>query len=79
MAFQDRPFSDDIWDEVETWSRDRIETYQLEALRNQIDRVAATSSHYRAAFQKVGFAAGDLRSFDDLRRLPITRKSDYVT
>ena len=78
MAFQSRPFSDDIWDEVETWSRDRIEAYQLEALENQLERVAATSSHYRAAFQKVGFAPGALRSFDDLRRLPITRKSDYV-
>jgi hypothetical protein len=31
-----RPFSDTLWDEAETWSRDRIEAFQLDALKRQL-------------------------------------------
>jgi phenylacetate-CoA ligase len=73
-----QPYSNTIWDEVETWSRDRIEAFQLEALKRQLARVGERSSHYRRVFSEHGFRAGDLKSFADLRRLPFTRKSDYV-
>jgi phenylacetate-CoA ligase len=73
-----QPYSGTIWDEVETWSRDRIESFQLDALRRQLQRVNETSSHYRKVFAAAGFQPGDLKSFADLRRLPFTRKSDYV-
>ncbi|HEX2136210.1 MAG TPA: AMP-binding protein [Microvirga sp.] len=73
-----RPYSSDIWDPVETWSRDRIEEFQLAALKQQLARVGASSTHYRGVFKEAGFSAADLNSFDDLRRLPLTRKSDYV-
>ena len=72
------PFSDTIWDERETWSRDRIETFQLDALRRQLQRVGERSAHYKRVFADAGFHAGDLKSFADLRRLPFSRKSDYV-
>ena len=79
MKQQERqPFSETIWDERETWSRDRIEAFQLDALRRQLARVGRTSSHYRKVFAEVGFEPGDLKSFADLRRLPFTRKADYV-
>lgn len=72
------PHSDTIWDEAETWSRDRIETFQLDALRRQLARVQRTSAHYGRVFAEAGFEPGDLKSFADLRRLPFTRKSDYL-
>lgn len=72
------PHSADIWDERETWSRDRIEHYQFETLRRQLARVGATSAYYRDKFRAAGFATEALNSLDDLRRLPITRKEDYV-
>ena len=72
------PYSQTIWDEVETWSRDRIEAFQLDALRRQLKRVGTTSKHYQKVFADAGFNADDLKSFADLRRLPFTRKSDYV-
>jgi len=72
------PHSATIWDEVETWSRDRIAAFQLDALRHQLARVQRTSTHYRRVFADAGFEPGDLKSFADLRRLPFTRKSDYV-
>lgn len=75
---ENRPHSSDIWDPVETWSRDRIEDFQLTALKEQLARVEARSAYYKRTFRESGFTAADLRSFEDLRRLPITRKADYV-
>ncbi|MBE0550549.1 MAG: AMP-binding protein [Rubrivivax sp.] len=72
------PHSATIWDEVETWSRDRLESFQLDALRHQLARVQRTSTYYQRIFADAGFQPGDLKSFADLRRLPFTRKSDYV-
>jgi phenylacetate-CoA ligase len=71
-------WSETVWDEIEVWSRDRIEAFQLDALRRQLTRVHARSKHYRRVFDEAGFHPGDLKSFDDLRRLPLTRKSDYM-
>jgi phenylacetate-CoA ligase len=73
-----QPFSETIWDERETWSRDRIETFQLDALRRQLMRVGERSTHYKRVFAEAGFQPGDLKSFADLRRLPFSRKTDYV-
>ena len=73
-----QPCSDTVWDEVETWSRDRLEAFQLDALRRQLKRVGERSTHYRRVFAQAGFRPGDLQSLADLRRLPFTRKSDYV-
>ncbi|MCB5174618.1 MULTISPECIES: phenylacetate--CoA ligase family protein [Microvirga] len=74
-----RPHSSDIWDPVETWSRDQIEDFQLTALKRQLARVEERSAYYRKVFEQAGFSAAGLKSVEDLRRLPITRKSDYVT
>ncbi len=38
----------------------------------------ATSAHYRDVFKSAGFQVGDLMSLDDLRKLPLTRKEDYL-
>lgn len=73
-----QPYSDTVWDAVETWSRDRIESFQLAALQRQLARVGERSKHYQRVFAEHGFRPGDLKSLADLRRLPFTRKSDYV-
>jgi phenylacetate-CoA ligase len=72
------PYSNDIWDPVETWSRDQIEEFQLGALKKQLARVESKSAYYKKVFKEAGFSAADFKSFEDLRHLPITRKSDYV-
>ena len=72
------PFSEDIWDEVETWSRDRITAYQLERMKKQLTYVGEKSDYYRDVFKKAGFDPRGFKSFDDLSVLPITRKIDYV-
>jgi len=73
-----KPFSNDIWDEVETWPRDRIESFQIGALRRQLAYVGENSAHYRKVFKESGFDPRDFRRFEDLRALPLTRKTDYV-
>lgn len=73
-----QPYSDTLWDEVETWSRDRIEAFQLEKLQAQLARVGQRSNHYKRVFAECGFRPEDLKDFSDLRRLPFTRKADYL-
>jgi len=72
------PFNDTIWSEVETWSRDRIESFQFEALQRQLAYVGDKSAHYREKFAAAGFDPRDFKGFEDLRKLPLTRKKDYL-
>src|SRR6056297_684638 len=73
-----QPYSETIWDEIEIWSRDRIEAFQNETLPKQLDHVARNSAHYKTQFAELGLEAGDIRCLDDLRKLPLTKKQDYV-
>jgi phenylacetate-CoA ligase len=72
------PFTADLWDERETWPRERMAEHQLASLQEQLRYVAERSDLYRERFAESGWKPADLRSLDDLRSLPVTRKSDYV-
>ncbi len=74
----DRPFTDDYWDERERWSRDQLESFQLDALQRQLRTVVDTSDFYRRRLADLDWEPGDVRSLDDLRQLPVTRKTEYV-
>jgi phenylacetate-CoA ligase len=67
-----------MWSEREVWSRDQIESYQLQALKKQLAYVGQHSQYYRRLFGQTGFAPQDFRSIADLSALPVTRKADYV-
>lgn len=72
------PHSDHYWSEVETWSRDHIESFQLEALKRQLAYVGEHSTHFRRTWQQIGFEPGDVTELSDLSKLPMIRKTDYV-
>jgi phenylacetate-CoA ligase len=72
------PYSDSVWDACELWPRDRIVEFQTEQLKAQLIRVGATSAHYRKVFADCGFDPQSFTSLDDLQKLPLTRKKDYV-
>ncbi|SMF30013.1 phenylacetate-CoA ligase [Tistlia consotensis] len=74
---QGRPFREGIWDERETWSRDRLAAHQREALTAQLAYLAAASPFYAERFRDCGFAPGDFREPADLGGLPFTTKDDY--
>ena len=66
-----------IWnDEFETLPREAIESLQLKRLRQTVERVNATVPFYRESFRQAGVRPDQIRSLDDLRRLPFTLKQD---
>ncbi len=64
-----------IWDPVETIPRDELCQLHVEKLRDCVERVSNVP-FYRDAFAKNRVTPDSIRSLDDLRRLPITTKSD---
>jgi len=66
-----------IWnDEFETLPREAIESLQLKRLQQTLERVNATVPFYREHFRKHGVSPSQIRTLDDLRRLPFTLKQD---
>ena len=65
-----------FWDAVETISRDEMAALQTERLRNCVAHVAANAPLYRERLAAAGVGPGDIRSMDDLERLPFTVKQD---
>ncbi len=51
---------------------------QLEKLRRQCAWAQARSPWYRRAFAEAGVSAGDLRSLQDLRRLPLLTREQWM-
>ena len=56
--------------------RKELEQLQLERLESTLNRVYLNVPFYRKKFDEVGFNPDDLRSLDDLRKLPFTVKND---
>jgi len=66
-----------IWnDEFETLPREAIESLQLKRLQQTVSRVAATVPFYKEAFARAGIRPDQIKTLDDLRRLPFTLKQD---
>lgn len=65
------------WNEkYECMEREELQELQLERLKQTIDRVYHNVSHYRKAMQEAGVEPGDIKSLEDLTRLPFTSKQD---
>ncbi len=62
--------------DIEFESIERIRAYQEERLRDQISYLAAHSPYYRQMFSNAGVPPEDIRTLDDLQRLPFTEKQD---
>ncbi len=65
-----------IWNTVESASREAIEAIQLKRLQETARRVYALNPFYKEKFEERGITPEDIRSLEDLRRLPFTRKQD---
>jgi len=62
--------------EYETMPREALESIQLRRLQTTLSRVYATVPFYRKKFDEAGLMPGDVKSLDDLKRLPFTVKQD---
>lgn len=66
-----------IWnDEFETLPREALESLQLKRLQQTLQRVNATVPFYRESFRKAHVNLDQIRSLQDLQRLPFTLKQD---
>jgi phenylacetate-CoA ligase len=65
-----------IWDEVETLPPHEMERLQVERLRAGVDRVSKTVSFYKSKLNEAGVTADNIRSLEDLDRLPFTTKQN---
>ncbi|SMC17389.1 phenylacetate-CoA ligase [Desulfacinum hydrothermale DSM 13146] len=62
--------------EYETMPREALEAIQLRRLQTTLQRVYATVPFYRKRFDDAGFNPADMKTLDDLRRVPFTTKQD---
>lgn len=74
----DMPYSATLWDAAEQMTRDQIEHQQLALLQRQLQYVETHSAYYQRLFAAHGFRAADVRTLDDLQKLPVTHKDDYI-
>jgi phenylacetate-CoA ligase len=66
-----------LWnDEFETLPREAIESLQLKRLKQTVQKVNATVPFYRESFRRAGVSPDQIKTLDDLRRLPFTLKQD---
>jgi phenylacetate-CoA ligase len=65
-----------VYNQVETWPREKLRQLQDERLRQMIRYVNERIPFYREMFNNTGIQPDDIRSVDDLPRLPFTRKQD---
>lgn len=61
---------------AETMPREGLDALQLRRLQTTIERVYATVPLYKETFDKAGITPADIKSLDDLRRIPFTTKQD---
>ena len=66
-----------IWAKEETLPRDELEALQLRKLKKTVSYIYARVSPYRKKMEKSGVRPEDIRTLDDLRRLPFTSKKDF--
>ncbi|WP_264842088.1 phenylacetate--CoA ligase family protein [Caldinitratiruptor microaerophilus] len=64
--------------DVEAMPRDRLRALQLERLRRQVSRLYRHSPFYRQRMDAAGVSPRDIRSLDDIRRLPFTTRQDLL-
>ena len=76
MVAGDSPY----WNpKTETLPREQLAELQLAKLRAQCEWAAARSPWYRRRFAAEGFEPSALRSLDDLRRVPMLTREDWMT
>ena len=65
-----------IWSKEETLSRKEMEQLQLERLKETVARVYERVFPYRKKMDEAGIKPEDVKSLDDLKRLPFVTKQD---
>ncbi len=66
-----------IWnDDFETLPREALESLQLKRLQQTVEKVYAAVPFYQKSFDNCGIKPADIKSLNDLQKLPFTLKQD---
>ncbi len=60
------------------WPADRVREMQDEMLNRELDWVFEGHDYYKRTFKDGGIERGDIKGLDDLEKLPLTYKKDYM-
>jgi len=65
------------WNEkIETMPTEELKKYQLKKLKEQVKHCYENSIFYKKKFDSVGLKPENIRSLDDLKKIPFTAKND---
>ena len=68
-------WNNNFYNPEEAFTRQEIEKYQLERLQKTVEH-CMNSPFYRERFRKEGLKPSDIKTLDDLRKIPFTTKQD---
>ena len=68
--------NDPFWHEIEGTPLDEVHRIQEEKLREQMDYLKANSTFYQDKFAAAGVRFDDIRTIEDLQKLPFTHKTE---
>ena len=60
------------------WSRDELQAFQWAELIKLIRLAASSTPYYQELFRRIGLEPGDVKSWDDFRRIPVLRREDVI-
>lgn len=66
-----------IWAREETLPRARLEDIQLGRLKETVSYLYERVEHYRGKMDAIGVKPKDIKTLEDLKRLPFTYKADF--
>ncbi|MDR2903624.1 MAG: phenylacetate--CoA ligase [Clostridiales bacterium] len=61
---------------IETMHREELRKLQAERLKRTVDKIYTNVPYYREKMQVIGLLPGDIKTVDDLKKLPFTTKQD---
>jgi len=65
-----------VWDKAETLPREELEKIQHKRLLETLNRVYSNVPFYKQKFDELGILPSDIKSIEDISKLPFTKKQD---
>lgn len=62
--------------ELETMPVEKIKDLQLERLKAQVKYVYGNNPHFKKIYDEAGFSPGDIKTLDDIRKIPFLEKKE---
>ena len=67
-----------FFDELESMSPEQRQGYQIQKLREALERAYRNAPSAKEIFRRAGITPSEIRTVKDLEKLPITRKGDLI-